>query len=422
MQYSFIFTISSSIYIVILWPNLTPKMKHHNSNYLRLLFLFLIYIGITSCTSSPQKNFKLQVQIDELEPTSVYLEALSLNEVTIIDSTSSDSVGHMLFSGNYEEPQLYRLRIANKGQMFLYIDNENININANARNLFQYRVQGSEGTSELSDFMQHLYESNKAIIPLQIEKDNLQKIGQLDSLDLVYLNKQIDSTTEVLHNYVKNKANNATSLDLALFFVNFLPIQQHSSYLRTFTNNLNSRFDNPKQIKLYQQEFYKNYNNTISEQPIVNDQSLLEMIAPAFTLEDVDGTQVALSAFKGNYVILTFGASWNQNSLEWNRSLKQIYNLYKSKNVSIISVDIENSRAEWQNLITKEILPWAQLSSCEGWDCEVAAKYNIISVPTTFLISPEQKIIGIDLPINELTEILRTHTTNITPANALTSL
>ena len=56
-------------------------------------------------------------------------------------------------------------------------------------------------------------------------------------------------------------------------------------------------------------------------------------------------------------------------------------------------------------LKTKEI-PWAQYFDGKGWQNKLAAKYGIQSVPATFLLDGDGKIIGQDLRGEALEEAL----------------
>lgn len=382
----------------------------------------LITLLLSSCANSNQQQFDIDLHVENLTPTSVYLEALGINEVTVIDSTTSDSLGNIHFSGHYDEPQLFRIRVQDKGQMFIIIDSEHLKINTNESNLYQYQVAGSSSSQELSKFMQQIYTSNSAIVPLQLEKASLTQNDNIDSLDRAYLDKQIQIETDKLNAFIKSNAEQTKHLNLALFYANFLPINDHGGYLKSFLAQLPTRFEDKKLIEKYKIEFYKHFNKSITEQPIANDQSLLDKQAPAFTMTDMDGTTISLSNFKGNYVLLVFGASWNANSIEWHKAIKLIYNTYKNKNVDIIGIDIETDHAKWSASVSKENLPWAQLSSVKGWECPTALDYKIVSVPTTFLLNPEGKIIGIDLPIIELQEVLKSSAQARVTSDTLTSL
>lgn len=136
---------------------------------------------------------------------------------------------------------------------------------------------------------------------------------------------------------------------------------------------------------------------------------------PNFELPTLSGENVKLSDYKGKIVILNFWASWcGPCKVE----MPHMQNYYKNNkdaaNVEIIAVNMTSEERGGQKSIQKFVeeygLTFPILLDSDG---KVMDLYNIITIPTTYVISTDgvisQKILGPmdEKMINELVENLR---------------
>jgi len=119
-------------------------------------------------------------------------------------------------------------------------------------------------------------------------------------------------------------------------------------------------------------------------------------MATDFTAADTSGKAVALSDYKGKYVLLDFWASWSPARRQSNANLVELYNKYKTKGLNIIGIawndDMEKG---WKNAIKKDKLyQWPNVLNGSNTDNDISDKYAIHFIPTRILIDPTGKIIG----------------------------
>lgn len=132
-------------------------------------------------------------------------------------------------------------------------------------------------------------------------------------------------------------------------------------------------------------------------------------MAPQFTQNDVNDKPVALSSFKGKYVLIDFWASWCGPCRAENPNVVNAYNQYKDKNFTILGISLDNpgKKDAWLAAIEKDQLNWTQVSDLNGWGNAIAKQYGIRSIPQNFLLDPNGKIIGKNLRGEELHKKLK---------------
>jgi len=126
--------------------------------------------------------------------------------------------------------------------------------------------------------------------------------------------------------------------------------------------------------------------------------------APDFTLSTPDGKSVALSSFRGKYVLVDFWASWCGPCRQENPNVTKVYNEYKAKNFDIlgVSLDTEKARDKWLKAIADDQLAWTQVSDLKGWQNQAATLYHVQAIPQNFLVDPNGKIVATNLRGDDL--------------------
>ena len=149
--------------------------------------------------------------------------------------------------------------------------------------------------------------------------------------------------------------------------------------------------------------------------------------APDISLPGPDGKVHSLSDLKGKIVLLDFWASWCGPCRKANPEVVEIYKKYKEKGFEVFSVSLDggdprrvpaeqmeqaksDGKTKWIAAIKQDKLIWDNhVSDLQHWGSAPAATYGVSSIPKTFLIGRDGKIVAINPRANleeELKKVL----------------
>lgn len=132
-------------------------------------------------------------------------------------------------------------------------------------------------------------------------------------------------------------------------------------------------------------------------------------IAPDFTQNKIDGTPLKLSDLRGQVVLIDFWASWCGPCRQENPNVVRLYEKYKEKGFTVLSVSLDKTKEPWLAAIEKDKLTWPHhVCDFKFWQNEVARAYKVSSIPFTVLVDGDGKIIGTKLRGAELEQQLKT--------------
>lgn len=127
-----------------------------------------------------------------------------------------------------------------------------------------------------------------------------------------------------------------------------------------------------------------------------------------FRLPGLVGDSIALSDLVGktDYVLVDFWASWCGPCINSLPELKSLYNIHKGSRLEILSVSLDEDRALWSGAVASHQLVWKHVSDLKGWKCEGSRLYAVNSIPATVLIDKSGKIVGRNLSIHKIGNLL----------------
>ena len=123
---------------------------------------------------------------------------------------------------------------------------------------------------------------------------------------------------------------------------------------------------------------------------------------PDFDEKDLDGKPLSVANYKGKVVLVDFWATWCPPCRAELPNVLNVYKKYHDKGFEIIGISLDQSQSRLESFIKEQKMTWVQYFDGKGWGNKLSNKYGVQSIPATFLLDGEGKIIGRDLRGDEL--------------------
>ena len=123
---------------------------------------------------------------------------------------------------------------------------------------------------------------------------------------------------------------------------------------------------------------------------------------PDFDEKDLAGQPLSIASRKGKVVLLDFWATWCGPCRIELPNVIEVYQKHHAAGFEIIGVSLDDDRARLESFIKDKNMTWPQYFDGLKWKNKLAGRYGVNSIPATFLIDGDGKIIGKDLRDEEL--------------------
>ena len=115
---------------------------------------------------------------------------------------------------------------------------------------------------------------------------------------------------------------------------------------------------------------------------------------PGFDEKDLEGKPLSVAGYHGKLVMIDFWATWCGPCVHELPNVLKAYGKYHDKGFEIIGVSLDSSKDKLTAFLKENKMAWPQYFDGQGWQNKLAAKYGITSIPSTYLLDKEGKIIG----------------------------
>jgi thiol-disulfide isomerase/thioredoxin len=371
----------------------------------KLLFISLFF-SFLSCNSSGGDNYTINGKIDKAGGKKVLLERLTLQQVSLIDSSTVANDGSFKLS-NKADKGFYRLRIDNTFWIVL-LDNNTYTFAADISNPISYKITGTPAAIEMQEAIKYNAENQIALQQLNEEFYAKQNAGMsTDSLQQFAM--MIQTKGQAFENTLKDKIKSAKDPMVALYYTSFLPMNKYPAENLKMIERLEKEI--PKSP--YTTEMRTAYTQV--EQQVKQAEMAVKSaaatsegaIAPDLEFENPEGKKIKLSSLRGKVVLIDFWASWCGPCRRENPAVVAAYNKFKDKGFDIYSVSLDQDKGRWIGAITQDGLVWkSHVSDLKGWQSAASAIYGVQSIPAQFLLDKEGRIIAKNLRGDQLSEKL----------------
>lgn len=316
----------------------------------------------------------------------VMLLEVSGEGMQVLDSARTNSSGDFEITGNVKEAIICQLQWDENSAVYMVVDN-----NTNAR--VSLSGSGSDVSYELSGKGIEASSEMKALIDLNtkyiLQLQNIQELAQR----LPQTEESYSEATKLQQQYYAQLSERKEAIrNLALSFKkSIIPYFVVASgmleeldfkLLEHALNSAKSYSETSKYTREMQTRFDQEKSLTIGA------------VAPDIKLKQPDGKDLALSSLRGKVVLIDFWASWCGPCRRENPFNRQLYYRYKNKGFEIFGVSLDQEAGRWKGAIAADSLNWYHVSDLGGWNSAPAKLYKVSSIPATYLLDKEGKIIA----------------------------
>ena len=349
----------------------------------RIYSILIICLAFGACKE--RDKFQIEGEFKNAKPQSkVYLYGLQKDNAVALDSTVFSEKGEFKFSYSTPDVDFFRISADQHEYMIIAKNGDVIKINADlADKNLTYNISGAMEADKLQE-LNATKNGHIAKINAIQEKFEESVAAQPDKRDMIMeqvrpaYNAEIQALNSAILKFAEA---NASSL-AGFYAINLLNPSEYEQEVVAYSDKIKNNFNNNAAVK----EFLKKMAALKSVQ--------VGQPAPKFTIKGLDGKAISLNDFKGKYVLIDFWASWCMPCRQENPNLVRAYSQFKDKNFTVLGISIDKDVTAWKKAIADDKLTWAHAGELNDFEGATVRLYQVESIPSSFLIDPNGKIVA----------------------------
>ncbi|MEP7127323.1 MAG: TlpA disulfide reductase family protein [Chitinophagales bacterium] len=377
----------------------------------QFLLLLAIAGAFLSCQSTSKEGITIKGELNNLpQDSKVFLEELTYSSRNALDTAVLDAKGRFSLQTTVKNQGLFQLRIGEQRAIFLVLDEKSGTVEVTgdtaAITNFSYKVKGSPATDQLRDFILQTKTYGEAF-GAAMNEYNMNVDGETpDSIRKIYELKVMKADSN-FRRYAAGYIDTVRNPIIAVFAASNLDYQNDAVVIDKLADRLTKDYAQLPFVQDYMKMVTDQKNQLKQQNNSPSFQQGSEV--PDIALQDFNGKTLKLSSLRGQIVLIDFWASWCGPCRKENPNVVKAYEAFKDKGFTIYSVSLDTDKDKWIAGIKKDQLMWPNhVSDLKGWQSSVCETYGIHSIPQSFLLDKEGKVIATNLRGEQLMSTLQT--------------
>lgn len=128
------------------------------------------------------------------------------------------------------------------------------------------------------------------------------------------------------------------------------------------------------------------------EDPVAYLPPVFPRPAPMGRVTGPDGATVSLDAYRGQWLLLDFWATWCKPCIEAMPHVGAMARSYAPRGLTVLGVSVDEEQAKYAAFVSRKQPPYP--TAFDDADPPLWERYRVTVVPTAFLIDPEGRIVA----------------------------
>ena len=351
---------------------------------MKKIILFVFALALIGCQHTP--TFTIEGTITHANGETLYLEHTGLVKTTALDSCVLDANGDFkLHAVAPEHPDFYRLRIASQSLPLAIDSTETIAITASRDSLSHtLAIEGSDNSLAIAQLRATARTASREQLREHAKTIIVTNPRSLAAYYAVFL-KQGGQYIWNIFDAADRRMYQAVATSFNVWMPNY---ERTKALYAQVTDILKAEREMQQQAAMRQ---------------LIND---AENTVLDISLTDDNGITQSLTDLRGKLIVLDFSAIEMEQSQGYIFELRELYNRYHNRGVTIYSVSLDRNKLLWEDGVVN--LPWTNVYAGEQ-AIEVMTRYNVQSIPTLFLLDRKGNVQGRYTNFEQLDADIRKH-------------
>ena len=357
-----------------------------------LLFAAVALLAI-SCSKTPKAV--LNATIEGAPDSSVVLQKLNFNRLTVVDTIKTDASGSFKYkielTGN--APYFYYLYLGEEPVASLVLlDGDKVTVNVDKFGLFT--VEGSP-ESELVKSVNDKFEGVKYKMNRLLENMPGQPTAQqAKAVNAQVSRLYVDFKRDMIKHVVTNPYSISSAVALFQKFNDNFPVfgdDTDAILFKRVQDSLMTVYPQSEYVLALRDEVEARAKYLELATRLKN---VDEISFPSIEMPDIEGNMRSVGEFDGKVIILSFWSVGQEEHKMFNAEMIDMYRRLHPKGLEIYQVGLDIDKPSWAAAVKSQGLPWVNVNDGYGIESRAVSLFNITTVPAMYVVNRKGEVVA----------------------------